>query len=99
MGGMLLMGSTANLDTGKRHQGWHTFCASHFFVFTVLALLYNTLLYFVLYCKTTKVSLPNLCFKLLLMVAFFIQLFINFKYGASLDAQASDAKSEVGVTL
>jgi hypothetical protein len=99
MGAMLLMGSTANLDTGKRHPGWHTFCASRFFIFTVLALIYNTLIYCILYCKTRKVSLPNLYCKLLLVAAMFLQLLISLKYGASLDARASDVKSVVGVIL
>ena len=30
MGSFLLMGSTANIDTGKQNMKWHTACASSF---------------------------------------------------------------------
>jgi hypothetical protein len=81
MGGMLLMGSTANLDTGKRNGKWHTFCASKFFLFTLVALLYNTVLYCIVHSKIRKVSLPNLYFKLALVAALLIQLYISLEYG------------------
>jgi hypothetical protein len=77
MGGMLLMGSTANLDTGKRHPTWHTFCASRFFIFTVLALIYNTVLYCIVHIKIKTVNVTNLYFKLALMAAMIVQLLIS----------------------
>lgn len=81
MGGMLLMGSTANLDTGKRHPKWHTFCASHFFIFTLIALIYNTVVYFLVQRKVKTVSVSNLYFKIALVAAIFVQLYISSAYG------------------
>ena len=45
MGGFLLMGSTANIDTGKMNTDWHVTCASYFFFVTMTAQLLNTILY------------------------------------------------------
>ena len=59
IGGMLLMGSTANLDTGRTHPKWHTFCASKFFIFTLLALIYNTVLYSIVHSKIGKVFMET----------------------------------------
>lgn len=83
MGGMLLMGSTANIDTGKRNQKWHTFCASRFFIFTLLAQIYNTVIYCIVYSKIKTVSLSNIYFKLVIFAAILLQLFISYEYGAS----------------
>jgi hypothetical protein len=47
IGSMLLMGSTANIDTGKVNGKWHNFCASNFFVFTILAQIYNTVIFWI----------------------------------------------------
>jgi hypothetical protein len=99
MGAMLLMGSTANLNTGRHHPQWHFFCATRFFLFTVLALIYNTVLYCIIYVQTKKVSLYNLIFKVLLLAGIFIQFFIGYYYGSSLDNSASDTKSVIGVIL
>lgn len=47
IGSMLLMGSTANIDTGKSNGKWHGFCASNFFIFTILAQIYNTVIFWI----------------------------------------------------
>jgi hypothetical protein len=98
MGGMLLMGSTANLDTGKRHPKWHTFCASKFFIFTLLALIYNTVLYCIVYSKIKTVSLTNIYLKLALVAAILIQLFISLEYGSFL-VEVEDGYESVHVIL
>ena len=97
MGAMLLMGSTANLDTGKRHPGWHTFCASRFFIFTVLALIYNTVLYCIVHIKIGVFSVANLYFKLVIVALLFIQAYISVNYGVSLYGKTSE--NSVGVFL
>lgn len=77
MGGMMLMGSTANINTGRRHPQWHIFCATRFFIFTVLALIYNSILYCIIYIKIRTISLINLKCKLALLTAMLVQLLIN----------------------
>lgn len=42
-GAVALMGSTATLDTGKHNTKWHVRCASSFFLLSIMACLYNTL--------------------------------------------------------
>lgn len=87
MGGMLLMGSTANIDTGKRNGKWHTFCASKFFLLTLVALLYNTVLYWIVHSKIGKVNVSNLYFKLALVGALLLQLYISINYGLQMEAE------------
>ncbi len=45
MGSFLLMGSTANIDTGKMNNDWHVTCAGFFFYVTMIAQLLNTAMY------------------------------------------------------
>lgn len=87
MGGMLLMGSTANIDTGKRNGKWHTFCASKFFLLTLLALIYNTVLYWIVHSKIGKVNVPNLYFKLALVGAMLLQLYISLHFGLEMESE------------
>ena len=76
MGAFLLMGSTANIDTGKRNQKWHTFCAGHFFMFTVAAQLYNTAIFAHLYFKHKAVSMISAYLKLFHLFCVLVQLAI-----------------------
>ena len=82
---MLLMGSTANIDTGKRNGKWHTFCASRFFILTLVALIYNTVIYCIVHSKVGKVNVPNLYFKLGLVAAMLLQLYISLQYGLQME--------------
>lgn len=82
MGAMLLMGSTANLDTGKRHNSWHTSCASSFFVLTLVAQIYNTVICCLVRLKIKTISLNNLYFKLVLFALNMVQYYISTNYGA-----------------
>jgi hypothetical protein len=98
MGGMLLMGSTANIDTGKRNGKWHTFCASKFFIFTLVALLYNTVIYSIVHFKIGKVSTKNLYFKIALAAAMVLQLYISIHYG-EFDSETWQAIGSLNVIL
>ena len=46
MGSFFLMGSTANIDTGTHNSHWHTHCAGMTFLFTVLAQILNSILFY-----------------------------------------------------
>ena len=81
IGAMFLMGSTANIDTGRTHPKWHGHCAVSFFVFTVLALIYNTVIYYIVRSKIGIISQGNLYFKLILLVLTVIQVYIGTKNG------------------
>lgn len=81
IGAMLLMGSTANIDTGKTHPKWHTFCASKFFIFTLIAQMYNTVVYMLVRSKIGKISQANNLFKIVLLSLLVLQLLISIKYG------------------
>lgn len=80
MGAIGLMGSTANIDTGKRNEHWHTTCASIFFIFTGLATTYNTIIAAIMY-RARIVSRLGFLFKLILAISFFVQLYISQTYG------------------
>lgn len=82
MGAIGLMGSTANIDTGKRNETWHTTCASIFFIFTGLATTYNTIIAAIMY-NSKIVPKFGFLFKLLLTISFFIQLYISQTYGTA----------------
>jgi hypothetical protein len=82
IGSFFLMGSTANLDTGKRNPKWHTFCASKFFIFTVLSQLLNTALFSKLYFSFKAVSKTLVYLKLFQAFLIFLQIYISVQYGA-----------------
>ena len=97
---MLLMGSTANLDTGIRNGKWHTFCASRFFIFTLFAQIYNTVLCGIVYSKIKTISRTNLYVKYVLVLSYFVQLYISLKYGEDLWSEdRSGLNSVVGKIL
>lgn len=75
MGAFLLMGSTANIDTGKHNSKWHTFCASRFFILTVVAQIYNTYVFTHLYFKHKAVSKILTYLKLFHLFLILVQLY------------------------
>ena len=81
IGSMLLMGSTANIDTGKGNGKWHTFCASNFFIFTILAQIYNTVIFWIVSEKIQTVSKNNLYLKFFVLGLLIIQLLVSLKSG------------------
>jgi len=94
IGSMLLMGSTANIDTGKSNGKWHGFCASNFFLFTILAQIYNTVIFWIVSEKIQTINKNNLYLKLFVLVLLAIQGIIALQdgiygkedYGIGLDA-------------
>eukprot|EP00919_Chromeraceae_sp_WS-2016_P011642 GHVR01027203.1.p1 GENE.GHVR01027203.1~~GHVR01027203.1.p1 ORF type:complete len:130 (-),score=0.69 GHVR01027203.1:42-431(-) len=81
MGTFLLMGSTALIDTGIMNVHLHVMCASTFFVFTLIAQLYNTILCWIIHQKTNKLSVTILWVKTFLVVVIFIQIYVSITYG------------------
>jgi len=77
MGAMLLMGSTANLDTGKRDDDWHVHCASSFFVFTFFGIHYNTILGWIVHLNIKSINLMNLYGKTIISILMIIQLLMT----------------------
>ena len=76
VGSMFLMGSTANIDTGKNNGKWHTFCASKFFITTVVAQLLNAGLYAKLHFKHNMFSKNLVYAKLFMGFLIILQLVI-----------------------
>lgn len=79
MGAMFLMGSTANIDTGKHDSKWHTFCAQKFFLLTLLSQIYNTCVFVHLYFKHKAVNKYLTYLKLAQIVLILIQLYMTSK--------------------
>jgi hypothetical protein len=98
MGGLLLMGSTANIDTGVMNGKWHNFCAAQFFFVTLVALIYNTFILWVIHSKVGKVNVPNLYVKTILAVAILVQLYINFTY-SQYDEESGEDVGSVSIFL
>ena len=74
MGAFLLMGSTANIDTGKMNDDWHVNCASSFFIFTLVAQTYNTVIYWLIYNEIKVVNYNNLLYKTFIIILLIVQL-------------------------
>lgn len=81
MGSILLMISTACLDTGYRSGSLHVHCASSFFVLSFFAILYNTVLYWLVYYHTQALNKTLLILKTVIAVFLIIQVIINTRYG------------------
>lgn len=80
MGAMLLMGSTATIDTGKMNDKWHDNLSTQFFVVTFLALIYNTVINWIIYIRIKTLKLPNLIFKTFVIGMLCVQLYISSRY-------------------
>lgn len=76
-GALFLMGSTANLDTGKHNTGWHVFCAGNAFVWSIFSGWYHTYISCVLYSKTKAVSFNSTLAKVILSVAILFQALLD----------------------
>lgn len=81
MGGIFLFVSTAAIDTGRTFKHLHNWCASSFFVFTILSCLYNTYICYVLYSKTGKIGRISMYVKIVFVVAFVVQLVLGSQAG------------------
>lgn len=81
MGSFFLMGSTANIDTGKQNMHWHTACASSFFVTTLIAQMLNTLMFVKLMYTYNVVNKTLTYCKIIQLLLIFIQVYITSTYG------------------
>ncbi len=82
MGSILLMISTACLDTGYRQGKLHVHCASSFFVMSFIAILYNTVLYWLIYYHNKAVNRGLLWIKTGIAIFLILQVIITSKYGS-----------------
>lgn len=73
MGGLLLTMNTATIDTGHMNKHLHASCASRFFIVTILAQVYNTVVCANLSDLTTAISKRNLYVKYFIMVMLVVQ--------------------------
>lgn len=76
-GSLFLMGSTANLDTGKHNTNWHVFCAGNFFVWNILSVWYYTYACAVLYTKVKAGGKISLIAKLVVSGLILIQVYLD----------------------
>ena len=73
MGGLLLMGNTASIDTGIMNTKLHVFCASRFFMVTFVAQIYNIVICAYLCSKTNAISKWNLYLKYFILFMILVQ--------------------------
>jgi hypothetical protein len=86
MGGMCLMGSTANIDTGIHPKNkWHTSCAISFFVLTILAAFYNTFINIILYLNGKIISKWSFYSKIVYLILSLIQIYISAVYAEQIN--------------
>jgi len=77
LGSIALMGSTALIDTGYQNMTWHQHCAATFFVLTIIAQLYNTVIYGMLWYKNKFGNVVLVCIKIMIGVLFMIQIYLS----------------------
>jgi len=77
MGSIFLMISTACLDTGYREGKLRNNCAASFFVMSFFAILYNTVLYWVVYNNTKGVNRALLLIKTAIAISLVIQVILT----------------------
>ena len=82
LGIMALFGNTATIDTGRMNEKWHVTCAGTFFVLTILACLYNTILFWIIYLKIKTVKLWSLILKTILSVGLILQAYLDVESGS-----------------
>jgi hypothetical protein len=78
MASLFLMGSTANLNTGKHNTNWHVACAVNFFLWSIFANVYNTFVITMLYLKGLKgISKASTYLKVVLAILTLIQMYLD----------------------
>ena len=80
MGALGLMGSTANIDTGIHNGSWHQRCAATFFLFTSLAIYYNTYVNWIIYSHLKGISRLSMAVKAFLTFLMVVQMTISYFY-------------------
>ena len=94
LGIIALFGNTATIDTGRMNEKWHVTCAGTFFVLTILACLYNTILFWIIYFHIKTVKLSSLVVKTILSLALIIQAYLDVNSG-SLDSYENWKSSDL----
>jgi hypothetical protein len=95
MGGMLLMMSTACIDTGHMFELLHDVCATSFFIVTFFAQIYNTVIVIDIQKKCNAFSQINMYVKYAILGILAVQLAESFTsgYGLTGYVTANDNKS------
>ena len=88
------MCSTALIDTGKMNGLAHVICASSFFILTLFAQVYNTVVVSRIQGKTQAFSQINLYVKYAIAVAMFFQIIGNFSVEGSLPGSGGDGNNK-----
>jgi hypothetical protein len=78
-GAMFLMGSTATLDTGKHNTNWHVMCAGSFFILSILAVWYYTIMSVVLYANAQAGGQISLGLKIAGSLLILLQVYLETK--------------------
>lgn len=86
------MGSTAFIDTASEHHKFHMKCAEFFFLLTIIAQLYNTVLFTVLSFKFKAVSRVLTYLKITQAFLLLLQIIIDTKKSAT----AGDLEDDKG---
>jgi hypothetical protein len=87
VGSLSLMGSTALIDTGKENMHLHQMCAKVFFILTIIAQLYNTVVYTLLWQKHNILSKWGVYSKLFLAFLFIVQIYLSVQKGEFFDSE------------
>lgn len=77
VGSGALMASTALIDSGKENVHLHMKCAETFFLMTILAQLYNAVVYAVLAYKYKAVRQGLVVAKLVIAFLFIVQIILS----------------------
>ena len=84
MGGMLLMMSTALIDTGHMFELAHDICATSFFILSFFAQVYNSVIVFDIQSRTNAFNQLNIYFKYLILGLLAAQLLYSLASGYGL---------------
>ena len=77
LGILALFVNTATIDTGYMNTHLHVLCAGCFFLFTIIACIYNTLIYWVIYLHIKSINFVSLIIKTILVLGMIIQIYLN----------------------
>ena len=94
LGIIALFGNTATIDTGRMNEKWHVTCAGTFFLLTILACLYNTVIFWIIYLNIKTVKVWSLIVKTILSVGLIVQAYLDVNSG-SLDSYESFKSSDL----
>lgn len=85
MGGLALMGSTANSDTGQRNPHWHQRCAMTFFLASILATWLNNIMGWIVYLNIKTLNKKLLIVKTVNSLLIYLQAVISALYATKVE--------------